>query len=247
MENEIMSLCSDLSRRLKAWADNFGPDKKIVADDGKCVLVNAYDLDWREDGCIRELAILLEARNQAPLAKRLEREYNELRTAAEELDEVYARPAGPGRTVECEFAHSAVVAAVVKLGSFVVDVPRLLGEDQQTLAGGSPRLGNGPTTGPSRTQAGQQEQEPVRTGDEFPPPCDRIGEPRSSHATTPEGEWSVPLSLTEMENRLGNIEVRTFKRLAEKKWNLQQVSRQKWLVRLDLMDSNTRRKIEHGR
>ena len=63
----------------------------------------------------------------------------------------------------------------------------------------------------------------------------------------PEGECSDPMSLTEMANRLGNMDPRKFKALAEKEWGLKRLSRQKWQVRLDKMDKRTRHKIEHGR
>jgi len=62
-----------------------------------------------------------------------------------------------------------------------------------------------------------------------------------------EEELSLPMSLTEMSNRLGNMSPEKFKEVALNHWGLTNLSRQKWQVRLDLMDKGTRHRIEHGK
>ncbi len=63
----------------------------------------------------------------------------------------------------------------------------------------------------------------------------------------PEAERSNPLSLAVMANRLGNMRPEKFKEIALENWGLKRITRQTWTVRLDLMDGNTRHKIEHGK
>ena len=60
-------------------------------------------------------------------------------------------------------------------------------------------------------------------------------------------EYSVPMSLADMANRLDNMDSRKFKTLAENNWGLERRTRKTWVVRLDMMDANTRRKVETGR
>ena len=60
-------------------------------------------------------------------------------------------------------------------------------------------------------------------------------------------ERSAPMSLVEMANRVDNIDAKAFKRIAKRKWGLKRLGRKTWTVRVDLMDKNTRRKIELSR
>ncbi|MCC6678636.1 MAG: hypothetical protein IT436_15995 [Phycisphaerales bacterium] len=61
-----------------------------------------------------------------------------------------------------------------------------------------------------------------------------------------EGEWSLPMSLTEIANRLKNMSSRQAKRFLEPT-GLIRLSRKRWRVRLDTLDKLTRYLIEHGR
>ena len=67
----------------------------------------------------------------------------------------------------------------------------------------------------------------------------------SAPTPPPEGEWSLPMSLTEMATRLG-LPVQKFKVFAEMH-GLLRLTRKLWLVRLDRMDAATRCRIETGR
>ena len=61
-----------------------------------------------------------------------------------------------------------------------------------------------------------------------------------------EGDWSAPAPLADFGNRLGNMDWRKFKEIAERYWDLIRVSRKFWIVRLDKMDKLTRQRIEKG-
>lgn len=61
-------------------------------------------------------------------------------------------------------------------------------------------------------------------------------------------ERSTPMNLKVLAARLDSMEIRKFKKLATRKWDLRQEgTRQIFTVRLDLMDAATRRKIELGK
>jgi hypothetical protein len=62
----------------------------------------------------------------------------------------------------------------------------------------------------------------------------------------PEGEWSLPASLTDFANRLGNMTTDKARTFLERT-GLRKVSRQQWQVRLDTLDTRTRHLIVHGR
>jgi hypothetical protein len=60
----------------------------------------------------------------------------------------------------------------------------------------------------------------------------------------PEGEWSRPMSKTDMRVRLANLPVRKFNTFTKSHPIRQAGNRQLWQIRLDGMDKKTREKIE---
>ena len=62
----------------------------------------------------------------------------------------------------------------------------------------------------------------------------------------PEGEWSLPMSKIDMRVRLGNMAKDKFETFVVQ-YELKRINRQLYQIRLDTMDSRTRRRLETGR
>ena len=125
----------------------------------------------------------------------------------------------------------------------------LLGDARRELETGVGKATAEPATEapPSKPIAnGATDLKGKATGDgqgETPPPATAQGEPTDP----PEARRCVPMSLVEMATRLGNMPPAKFKQIAEAMWGLQRLTRQRWTVRLDLMDTATAHRIERGR
>ena len=73
-----------------------------------------------------------------------------------------------------------------------------------------------------------------------------MSEEPSTPSGLSEGEWSLPMSMTEIASRLGNMHPQTSKCLLTRT-GLIRISRKQWRVRLDTLDHALRYRIEHGR
>jgi hypothetical protein len=68
----------------------------------------------------------------------------------------------------------------------------------------------------------------------------------SPDASPLQGTWSLPMSMAEIANRLGNMTPDAARRLLART-GIVRISRKKWRVRLDTLDRTLRHRVETGR